>query len=105
VGTVGNVTTAATNIAMSFNYSITACFEANFMVAAACLHTVGLETDGTVVAVGWNNYGQCNVGGWTGIVQVAARGALTVGLKSDGTVVAVGENDNGQDNVFGWTLN
>ena len=54
-------------------------------------YTVGLRSDGTVVAVGDNGYGQCDVGAWTGIVQVAAGGYHTVGLKSDGTVVAVGE--------------
>lgn len=32
------------------------------MVAAGYLHTVGLRSDGTVVAVGWNYAGQCNVG-------------------------------------------
>jgi alpha-tubulin suppressor-like RCC1 family protein len=25
---------------------------------------VGLESDGTVVAAGWNEYEQCNVGDW-----------------------------------------
>jgi len=42
------------------------------MVAAGGYHTVGLKDDGTVVAVGWNELGQCNVGGWTDITQVAA---------------------------------
>ena len=54
-------------------------------------HTVGLKSDGTVVAVGNNIDGQLNVGSWTDIVQVAAGRYHTVGLKSDGTVVAVGE--------------
>ena len=35
-------------------------------------HTVGLKSDGTVVAVGYNDYGQLNVGSWSSIVQVAA---------------------------------
>ena len=39
-------------------------------------HTVGLKSDGTVVAVGDNSYGQLNVGSWSGIVQVAA-GVIT----------------------------
>jgi len=30
-------------------------------------HTIGLKSDGTVVAVGDNEYGQCDVGGWRGI--------------------------------------
>jgi alpha-tubulin suppressor-like RCC1 family protein len=27
-------------------------------------HTVGLKSDATVVAVGYNYYGQCDVSGW-----------------------------------------
>ncbi|MCK5181159.1 MAG: hypothetical protein KAQ73_01340, partial [Dehalococcoidia bacterium] len=34
------------------------------MVAAGYAHTVGVETDGTVVAVGNNESGQCDVGNW-----------------------------------------
>jgi len=57
-----------------------------------------------VVAVGANSWGQCNVTGWMGIVQVSAGWGHTVGVKSDGTVVAVGMNDYGQCNVSGWDL-
>jgi len=103
VGTIANVYAASTTITMSGNYEITANFEVSFMVAAGDLHTVGLESDGTVVAVGYNYYGQCNVGGWTNIIQVDAGGYHTVGLKSNGTVVAVGDNHYGQCNVGGWT--
>jgi hypothetical protein len=71
------------------------------MVAAGSGHTVGLKSDGTVVAAGDNSNGQCDVGGWTGINQTAAGGSHTVGLKSDGTVVAVGNND--YSDVSGWT--
>ena len=65
--------------------------------------TVGLRSDGTVVAVGWNEYGQCDVSGWTDIVAVVARDGHTVGLRSDGTVVAAGYNGDGQCNVSGWS--
>ena len=51
---------------------------------------MGVKSDGTVVAVGDNGEGQCNVGGWTDIAQVAAGRWHTVGVKSDGTVVAAG---------------
>ena len=64
-------------------------------------HTVGLKSDGTVVAVGLNNYGQCDVEGWTDIVAVSAGARHTVGLKSDGTVVAVGYKFSGQCDVEG----
>jgi alpha-tubulin suppressor-like RCC1 family protein len=33
-------------------------------VAAGEYHTVGLKGDGTVVAVGCNDYRQCEVGDW-----------------------------------------
>ena len=61
-------------------------------VVAGMRHTVGLNSDGTVVATGLNQHGQCNVGSWRNIVQIAAGGYFTVGLKSDGIVVAVGSN-------------
>jgi len=73
------------------------------MVAAGDGYTVGLKSDGTVVAVGQNDDGQCNVDGWTDITQVAAGLSHTVGLKSDGTVIAVGQNNDGQCDVDGWT--
>jgi len=76
------------------------------MVAAGGLemhYTVGLKSDGTVVATGVNHRGQCDVGNWTDIAQIAAGSDHTVGLKSDGTVVAVGSNIRGQCNVGGWT--
>ena len=71
-------------------------------LAAGNSHTVGLKTDGTVVAVGGNSDGRCDVSGWTDIVAVAAGCDHTVGLKSDGTVVAVGDNGCSQCDVSGW---
>jgi alpha-tubulin suppressor-like RCC1 family protein len=77
-------------------------------VAADLTQTVGLKSDGTVVAVGWGCHPEdCEkqpweVGDWTGIIQVAAGGLYTVGLKSDGTVVTVGANYDGQCDVDGW---
>jgi hypothetical protein len=103
VDTVANVNAAATNITINGNYCITANFQANFMVSGGDFHTVGLKSDGTVVAVGRNSEGQCNVGSWTDIIQIAAGEYHTVGLKSDGTVVAVGLNDDGQCDVGSWT--
>jgi len=73
------------------------------MVAADGYHTVGLKADGTVVAGGDNPYGQCDVGNWADITQVATGYGQTVGLKADGTVVAAGNNDYGQCNVANWT--
>lgn len=65
-------------------------------------HTVALRSDGTVIAVGSNNHGQCDVGDWTDIIAVSAGLSHTVGLRSDGTVVAIGNNESGQCNVGNW---
>ena len=72
-------------------------------IAAGGHHTVGLRTDGAVLAVGDNGYGQCDVGGWTNITQVATGYGHTVGLRVDGTVVAIGNNEAGQCMVGDWT--
>lgn len=72
-------------------------------IATGGSHTVGLKSDGTVVATGDNTDGQCNVSDWTNIVAIAAGFDYTVGLKTDGTVVAVGDNSAGSCDVAGWT--
>jgi len=103
-GTVADVNAVRTTITMNSNCSVTADFEeVDFMVAAGYYHTVGLRSDGTVVAVGDTAYGQCNVWNWTDIIQVAAGPGSTTGLRFDGTVVAVGDNLEGQDNINDWT--
>ena len=71
-------------------------------VAASRDHTVGLRTNGTVIAVGDNQYGQCDVLDWNDVVNIAPGYSHTVALKADGTVVAVGRNDYGQCNVSDW---
>ena len=75
------------------------------IVAISCLsgHRVGLKSDGTVVAVGCNENGQCDVEDWTDIIAVSVGSNHTVGLKSDGTVIAVGDNEHGQCAVKDWT--
>ena len=59
---------------------------------AVVTYTVGLKTDGTVVGVGYNNYGELNVDSWTDIVQVSAGYNHTLGVKANGTVVGAGTN-------------
>ncbi len=107
VDTIADVNSATTTITINDDYYITAHFGwSNIIttqVAAGGYHTVGLKEDGTVVTVGDNSEGQCDVGGWTDIKQVAAGAKHTVGLKTNGTVIAVGENYHGQCNVAGWT--
>ena len=50
----------------------------------------GLKKDGTVVAVGNNEHGQCNVSSWSDIVDIAAGEYHCLGLRSDGTIVFAG---------------
>lgn len=66
------------------------------MVAAGYGYAVGIQTDGTVMAVesysdGGFDMGQGNVEDWKGIISVVSGGFHTVGLKSDGTVVITPE--------------
>ena len=63
-------------------------------------HTVGLRADGKVVAVGDNTYGQCNVGGWSDIVAIAAGDWHTVGLRADGTVVSTHPDSTKYSNLY-----
>ena len=65
-------------------------------------HLIGLTSDGTVVAAGTNQYGECDTSGWNNIVDIAAGFSHTVGLRADGTVVACGDNQYGQCNVTEW---
>ena len=72
-------------------------------IDAGGYNTVGLNSDGTAMAVGDNKYRQCDVDDWTDIVQVTVGAGHTVGLKSDGTVMAVGYNAQGQCDVDSWS--
>ena len=73
-------------------------------MAVSPFHTVGLKTDGTVVASGDIQYGQCDVTGWAEICFVAAGERHTAAVQKDGTVLAVGDNESGQCQVDGWKL-
>ena len=66
-------------------------------------NVVLLKHDGTAVATGRNDSGQCNVGNWTDVVAISSSCFHTVGLKSDGTVVAAGLDGNQQCEVATWT--
>jgi len=75
-------------------------------VAVGGFHTMILKTDGTLWALGRNDYGQLGDGTTTnrsrpvqvmrGVQTVAAGGYHTMILKTDGTLWATGLNDDGQ---------
>ena len=71
-------------------------------IAAGGEHSVAVRSDGTVVGVGSNRFGQINVDGWHDIVEVAAGASHTVGLRSDGIVVATGSSRDGRRDVGSW---
>jgi len=74
--------------------------EATNIIAAGYSYSLGIRADGTVVAWGRKDYGECNVpAGLTDVVAVAAGLDHSLALKSDGTVVAWGDNRYGECNV------
>lgn len=60
-------------------------------LAASTVNTIGLKADGTVVAVGGNTLGQCEVSDWR-ILSQLQQANNTAGSREDGTVVAAGQN-------------
>lgn len=70
-------------------------------ISAGYGHTVGIKTNGTVVAAGYTEDGRCDIRNWSSIVAVGAS-YHTVGLKADGTVIAIGNNDDSQCDVSRW---
>ena len=98
--------------------TLTACSRGNdspptvvTAISAGNLHTVALKNDGTVLAWGYNGYGQLGyvttstysnipepVGGTllTGVIKISAGGYRTVALKNDGTVWDWGYNLHGE---------
>ena len=77
------------------------CWTDIVAISAGSSHTIGLRSDGTVVATGYNKYGQCSVGGWTDVVAISGGTNHTLGLRSDGSIVAAGSNGYAQCNVSG----
>lgn len=78
-------------------------------ISAGSHHSLGLRSDGTVVATIIENtledYGHRNVTEWKDIVAISPGSYHNLGLRSDGSVVAVGNNKQNQCNVSGWKLN
>lgn len=70
-------------------------------IAAGFDHSLALQTNGSVVAWGHNDFGQATVpaSARSGVVAIAAGVASSLALKSDGSVVAWGIDDQGQSMV------
>ena len=72
-------------------------------IATGNRNTVGLRSNGTVIDIGYNKSGQCEVSDLNSVIAVAAGDYYTVCLKEDGSVVAVGLNSHGKCDVSGWS--
>jgi alpha-tubulin suppressor-like RCC1 family protein len=71
-------------------------------VAGGGYHSLGLKSDGTIVAWGDNGMGQCDVPAPNAdFVAVAGGLSHSLGLKSDRTILAWGDNRLGQCTVPG----
>jgi hypothetical protein len=71
-------------------------------IAAGGSHTLARLSDGSIVAWGSNNLGQCNVPALpTGVryVDLAAGRGHSVARRSDGNIMVWGDNSHGQRNV------
>ncbi len=71
-------------------------------LAAGELHTVAVRYNGSVVATGQTQHGQCDISEWRDIVSICAGGHHTIALKENGTVIATGYNGYGQCDVAAW---
>ena len=71
-------------------------------VSGGNYHILGVKYDGTVVSIGENTYGRCDVSDWHNIVDVSVGDFHSVGLKNDGTVVACGLSTEGRLDVHEW---
>ncbi|PHR49180.1 MAG: hypothetical protein COA32_03780 [Fluviicola sp.] len=91
------------------NHNITYEVNTAFVkIAAGQSHSLGIKSDSTLWAWGWNNSGQLGdgtttdryspiqIGTATNWSQIAAGGAHSLGIKNDGTLWAWGGNNSGQ---------
>jgi hypothetical protein len=66
-------------------------------VAAGWRHSLGLKNDGSIVAWGANDYGECTVPEPnTGFTAIVADESFSLGLKADGSIVGWGRNSYGE---------
>ena len=59
-------------------------------IAAGGYHSLALRQDGSLVAWGWNDYGQCDVPEGNDFVAIAAGHWHSLALRADGSIAAWG---------------
>ncbi len=65
-------------------------------IAAGKRHCLALKSDGSLVAWGYNNHGECNVPDGTDFTAIAAGTYHSLALQSDGSIVVWGDDSLGQ---------
>ena len=70
-------------------------------IAAGVYHTAGLKSNGTIIALGDNTYGQLNIHG-RALERFQQAHIIRSDFKSDGSVVAAGHNGYDQLKVSAW---
>jgi alpha-tubulin suppressor-like RCC1 family protein len=75
-------------------------FDTLLAIAGGAAHSLALRSDGTVVAWGYNFFGQTNIPvGLSNVVAIAGGEYHSLGLRNDGTLAAWGDNASGQTNI------
>jgi len=59
-------------------------------IASGQKHCLGLKYDGTVVAAGINEYGECDVTSWRDIVHIEVQDDISFGVRKDGKILVAG---------------
>lgn len=76
------------------------------IISVGKAHVAGVRKDGTVVACGRNEDGECQVDEWTDVVKVRVVYGATFALRKDGTMLANGRalmEENRMSEVLEWT--
>jgi alpha-tubulin suppressor-like RCC1 family protein len=61
-------------------------------IAAGPWHSLGIRSDGSLVAWGWDDYGQCNVPAGRDYTEIGGGYYHSLALKVDRSIVAWGGN-------------
>lgn len=77
--------------------------KAHTPIAAGTDYTLAIAKNGSVIALGQNDFKQGNTSDWKNVIDIDAGWMHSAGLLADGTVVANGANASGQCNVSGWS--
>lgn len=78
------------------------CAIASGMISSSYYHVVAVRQDGTVIAKGKNDKGQCNVSNWRNVVAVACNWDSTAAVTADGRVLYAGDNSYNQAACTAW---